>query len=285
MAADPQTAAEYDDRTTAAVKSVLVEIGQILGSFRGRFVVIGGAVPWLLLDSDDMRHVGILDIDLSLHAEALGDGAYATLVEALLSNGYRQGEGLRRFQLVRRVPANDGGPPVNVVVDFLMPRDAEIARNIPPLITDFAVQRASGADLALRFHQILVLDGPMPNGGRNRVEIAVASIPAFLAMKGFAIHGRHKQKHAYDIYFSVRNYPGGFSALAEACRPLLAWADAEAGFRHVAEKFDTVEGYGPTCVRRVVEASHILGERTAAQWQRDAFGQVQAWLGALGFRE
>ena len=46
---EPQSAAEYDDRTTAAVKSVLIEIGQILGSFKGKFAIIGGAVPWLLL--------------------------------------------------------------------------------------------------------------------------------------------------------------------------------------------------------------------------------------------
>jgi len=41
---EPQSAAEYDDRTTAAVKSVLIEIGQILGSFKGKFAIIGGAV-------------------------------------------------------------------------------------------------------------------------------------------------------------------------------------------------------------------------------------------------
>ena len=37
---EPQSANDYDDRTTAAVKSVLVEIGQILGSFKGKFAVI-----------------------------------------------------------------------------------------------------------------------------------------------------------------------------------------------------------------------------------------------------
>jgi hypothetical protein len=42
---EPQSAADYDDRTTAAVKSVLIEIGQILGSFQEKFAVIGGAVP------------------------------------------------------------------------------------------------------------------------------------------------------------------------------------------------------------------------------------------------
>ena len=44
---EPQYASDYDDRTTAAVKSVLIEIGQILGSYKGKFAVIGGAVPWL----------------------------------------------------------------------------------------------------------------------------------------------------------------------------------------------------------------------------------------------
>ncbi len=46
---EPQSAADYDDRTTAAVKTVLVEMGQILGSFKGKFAIVGGAVPWLLL--------------------------------------------------------------------------------------------------------------------------------------------------------------------------------------------------------------------------------------------
>jgi hypothetical protein len=117
---------DYDDRTTTAVKSVLVEIGQILGSFRGKFAVIGGAVPWLLLDNEEMRHVGSVDVDLSLDAEALGDGEYATLVNALMEHGYEQRTGiLRRFQLVRTVPATDGGEPIDIVVDFLMPRDRD----------------------------------------------------------------------------------------------------------------------------------------------------------------
>lgn len=77
---EPQSAAEYDDRTTAAVKSVLIEIGQILGSFKGKFAIIGGAVPWLLLANEDMPHVGTLDVDVGLDAEALGDGEYATLI-------------------------------------------------------------------------------------------------------------------------------------------------------------------------------------------------------------
>ena len=52
---EPRSANDYDDRTTAAVKCVLVEIGQILGSFEGKFAVVGGAVPWLLLEEAEIR--------------------------------------------------------------------------------------------------------------------------------------------------------------------------------------------------------------------------------------
>ena len=282
---EPQSAADYDDRTTAAVKTVLVEIGQILGSFKGKFAIVGGAVPWLLLGNEDMPHVGTLDVDVGLDAEALGDGEYATLINALRSHGYRQREGLRRFQLVRQVPNQDGGAAIDIIVDFLMPRDAEIVKNIPPLISDFAVQRADGADLAMRFYQLVAISAPMPAGGTNRVEIAVCSIPALLAMKGHAVEGRYKQKDAYDIYYCVRNYPGGTEALAEACRPLLDHPSGVAGFGFIAAKFDTPDGFGPTCVRRFVEDTKLLGERSPEQWQQDAFGQVDAWLRALGLRQ
>lgn len=281
---EPQSAADYDDRTTAAVKTVLIEMGQILGSFRGKFAVVGGAVPWLLLGNEDMPHVGTLDVDVGLDAESLGDGEYATLIDALRDHGYQRRAELRRFQLVRQVPTRDGGASIDIIVDFLMPRDAEIVNNSPPLISDFAVQRADGADLAMRFYQFVAIAGPMPEGGMNRVEIAVCSIPALLAMKGHAVEGRYKQKDAYDIYYCIRNDPGGPEALAEECRPLLEHASGVQGYGFIAGKFDSVDGFGPTCVRRFVEDTNVLGDRSPDQWQQDAFGQVDAWLRALGLR-
>ncbi|WP_426424200.1 hypothetical protein [Bradyrhizobium genosp. A] len=280
---EPQSAADYEERTTAAVKSVLIEMGQILGSFKGKFAIIGGAVPWLLLENEDMAHVGTLDIDIALDAAALKDDAeYKALIESLMENGYDQRTELKKFQLVRQVDPNDGGPPIDVIVDFLMPRHVELTKNKPALIENFAVQRADGADLALQFYQMVAIDGSMPAGGKNRVEIAIASIPALLAMKGYAIQNRHKQKDAYDIYYCIRNYPGGPQALAADCKPLLELAEGKQGYAHIAGKFDKEDAYGPTSVRKFVEETHLLGDRTPDQWQQDAFGQVQAWLKALG---
>ncbi|RWG87200.1 nucleotidyl transferase AbiEii/AbiGii toxin family protein [Mesorhizobium sp.] len=285
VAPEAQSAAEYDDRTTQAVKSVLLEIGQILGSFKGKFAVIGGAVPWLLLENEEMRHVGTLDVDLGLDAEALGDGEYAKLVESLMENGYKQSDELRAFQLVRNVPAKDGGEAIDVVVDFLRPIDAKIVKNRPPIIEKFAVQRADGAELALRFYQYVAITGDMPGGGTNQVKIAVASIPALLAMKGFAIQNRLKRKDAYDIYYCVRNYGGGVEALAKDCEPVFAVKEGHEGFEYINGKFDKVDGFGPTSVRQFVEETNLLGERTPDQWQQDAFGQVDALMQVLGLRK
>jgi len=181
---DLQSANQYSDRTSAAVRSVLVEIGQTLGSYRGKFAVIGGAVPWLLLDNSEMRHVGTADIDLSLDAEALAeDEQYAGLVESLRGQGYETREELKNFRMVRTIDPKDGGPLIEIVVDFLRPHDAVITKNKPPITPDFATQRAFGADLATRFYQMVAIEGDMPQGGKNTVQIAVASIPALLAMK------------------------------------------------------------------------------------------------------
>lgn len=166
-----------------------------------------------------------------------------------------------------------------------MPRDAKFVKNTPPLINDFAVQKADGAELAIRFCQMVAISGPMPAGGTNCVEVAVCSIPALLAMKGYALEGRYKQKDAYDIYYSIRNYPGGIGALAEACRPILDHPSGTEGYRYIAQKFDTVGGHGPTCVRNFVADTRILGDRTLDQWQQDAFGQVDQLLRLLGLRQ
>lgn len=149
-----------------------------------------------------------------------------------------------------------------------MPRDAVIEKTRPPIIEDFAVQRADGADLALHFNELVAVRDTMPSGGTNQVEIAVCSIPALLAMKGYALNGRYKQKDAYDIYYCVRNYPGGILSLADACKPLLSHKSGKQGYDFVNAKFDKADGFGPTCVRKFVEDSKILGERTADQWQQ-----------------
>jgi len=286
---EPQSAADYDDRSTEAVKSVLIEIGQILGSYKGKFVVVGGLIPWLLQNDEEMPHVGTIDIDLGLDPSALADGEYANLIELLKGHGYRQRDDLnpdlKPFQLVRELSQENGSSPIEVVVDFLMQRNVKVFKNRPPLVEDFRVQEVNGADLAIRLAEDFRLNGTMPGGGTNTVTISVCSIPAFLVMKGFAVQMRHKQKDAYDIYYVIRNYSGGIPTLAEACRPVLEDPEGREGYGYIDGKFGAFDDYGPTSVRKFVEETDVLQERTPDQWQQDAFGVVDQWLKQLGLRE
>ena len=282
---EPDIARDYSERDVRAVYSALIELGQVLGIWRSKFVIVGGAVPWLLLNKGKPKHIGTLDIDIDLDPAALADGEYATLVEALEKNGYERGkEGLRPFQLRRWVKV-DGGEPVGVLVDLLMPRGAKGDQNEEKLVEGLRVQGADGGDVALAHHVTRKFEGTMPDGRLNEVELLVATIPALLVMKGYALVGRGKKKDAYDIYYSVRNYDGGPAVLAAECAKLLKNNEARAGYEHIAGKFRHAEDFGPRTVRLFLEESAALGEMTPQQVQTDAFMQISTWLRELGLNK
>lgn len=278
----PDIARDYDARGSAAAYSVLIELGQVLGAYRQKFVIVGGAVPWLLMPNVRPSHIGTLDVDLNLSPEALSAGEYATLIESLETAGYERGvDDLKPFQLRRWVHL-DEGEPIAILIDLMMPDDAKTRKNRPPLVDGLRVIEASGGRVALDHNVVRHIEGRMPDGRNNSVDLLVASIPAFLVMKGYALIGRDKKKDAYDIYFSVRNFDGGPIALAEACKELLADESVTTGYRNIAGKFQHEDDFGPQTVKAFLAESDALGEMTAEQIQVDAFMQVRAWLRALG---
>ena len=282
---EPDIARDYQERDVKAAYSVLIELGQVLGAWRDKFVIVGGAVPWLLLGEARPKHIGTLDIDLDLNPDALADGEYASLVEALEKKDYERGkEGLKPFQLRRWVKV-DAGEPVGVLVDLLMPRGARGDQNEDKLVEGLRVLGAHGGDVALTQNTAKKFEGRMPDGRTNEVELLVATIPALLVMKGYALVGRDKKKDAYDIYFSVRNFVGGPAALAAECAKLLGDEVARKGYEHIAGKFRHAGDFGPKTVRLFLEESAALGEMTPEQVQTDAFMQVSDLLKRIGFQK
>jgi hypothetical protein len=88
----------------------------------------------------------------------------------------------------------------------------------------------------------------------------------------------------YDTTAAVRSVLIEVGQILGAFKGKFVHPSAVHGYGFIAEKFDSVESYGPTCVRKFVEQTAILGDRSPEQWQQDAFGQVDAWLRALGLR-
>ena len=284
---EPMNAGDYQDRDIKAVFVALIELGQILKPFEKSYVIIGGSVPWLLLDQGRPPHLGTLDIDIGLNPENLDDGQYATLVETLERAGYRRDfPSSKPFQLQKLVGLHDGGVPVPVIVDLLAPKGVKLKGNKPQLVQGLRVLQVDGCGLALRSHTTKEIRGTMPDGRPNMVELPISSIPALLVMKGYALCGRDKMKDAYDIYYSVRNYPGGAAKLGEDCRPLLEDPIAAEGFRLLASKFREREDFGPATVRKLLEeAASEFRDMEPEQIQTDAFGQVSAFLRALEIPE
>jgi hypothetical protein len=158
---------------------VLIEIGQVLGAHKDAVVLIGGSVPALLLPDAAPAHIGSLDIDLNLDTEKLADHGYAELVEKLERANYlRNVEDLKPFQLKRIVDLADGGEPVAVIVDLLMPRGAKTKKHRPEYVQGLRVQEIDGGHVALRHNLKVMLTGTMPDKRPNKVDLLVATIPA-----------------------------------------------------------------------------------------------------------
>jgi hypothetical protein len=208
------------------------------------------------------------------------------LVKTLERAGYdRDIEGLKPFQFLKLVDIHDGGDPVPVIVDLLAPKDVKLKGSKPQLVEGLRVQQVDGCGVALRNHTNKEIKGNMPDGRPNTVELPIASIPALLVMKGYALCGRDKMKDAYDIYYSVRNYPGGAAKLGDDCKPLLEDPIAVEGFRLLASKFTGREDFGPATVRKFLEeAAPEFTDMEPEQIQTDAFGQVDAFLRVLRIR-
>jgi len=73
---NPAKSPNYKDRQVEAARSVLIDVGQVLHSFRDAIVVVGGWVPDLLLPNAKPEHIGSIDVDLALDAAKLNDGRY-----------------------------------------------------------------------------------------------------------------------------------------------------------------------------------------------------------------
>lgn len=123
------------------------------------------------------------------------------------------------------------------------------------------------------------IDGTLPDGARDSAVIRIAAIIPFLAMKGMAMAGPLKEKDAWDVYYCVRNFPGGSEALAAEFKPHLRNSLIREGFQHIAEKFDSPEHFGP---RSVAAFNEVVDPEERAIMQRDAYERVQDMLRRLG---
>ncbi|BDU71569.1 nucleotidyl transferase AbiEii/AbiGii toxin family protein [Mesoterricola silvestris] len=252
----------------------MTELWQVLGEYRDAMVLIGGWVPDLLLPKAVPPHTGSLDVDVLLDPGPLRDeDRYAELVMLLKGRDYQETD--KPFKLAKTVQVDDGEP-IRVEVDFLLPRKPKTKRG--KVMPDFRAIEADGARFALGHRQALTFQGRMPDGRQNTITIQVASLPAFIVMKAYALDGRDKPKDAYDLYFCLKNSIEGPKGLAEILRADLKNPEVQRALEILTSKFSTPDDYGPSSVAMFLDPEDPDERRFVA---RDAYALMKAFLEAL----
>ena len=213
----PTTAAGYPPDQVARVKSTCLYLATKLGDLMDELVVIGGLVPSLLIDQDNLPesvppHVGTLDLDLGIAFVLVGEERYKVVAERLRTAGFKPDENEAGKPTRQRWIISD--PPVTV--DFLIEPEGEQFKPgaLFPLERDWAAIIAPGLHLAFQDYRIVTLDGVTVTGERARREIHVCDAGAYVVLKALAFRIRGENKDAYDLFYLLRNYGDGVKDVA-----------------------------------------------------------------------
>jgi len=93
-----------------------------------------------------------------------------------------------------------------------------------------------------------------------------------------ALWERYKEKHAYDIYFTILHYPRGLQGLIKVFEPFKSNKLVREGLSKIRAKFRDVNAPGPVWV---VSFEEIDDEEEKERIKRDVFERVNAFLDAL----
>lgn len=281
--ADVRASTDYNLETVSSSLSALVELFTVLGSYRGRMVLVGGWAPYFLLKEhrhrvDDFRHVGSIDTDLVLDPAIADEDTYGSIVELIQARGYvmrtgRTGEPIP-WSFAKAFTRK--GREIPVQVDFMVPRAAKDDRRRTGRVQpDLRARLTAGAEIVFkdRFRRRITAD--LPGGGKKTVDVWVAGLASILALKGRALGERFKEKDAYDIYAVVAHCEGGPGFAAEAVKPYLGEAAVKDGLARIREAFSDRTANGPAWVANFLGA---VEGRARERALTDAYMSVHEFL-------
>jgi hypothetical protein len=257
-----------------------VEVAHVLGEYADHIVLVGGWVPKFTVDNEEDPHVGSMDIDLALDHRRIDDEGYRTIEQLLVDRGYRED---RQQPFIFRKAVSVRGGEYTVELDLLAGEYGGTGkRHRTQRVQDARPRKARGCDLAFDLFTTVRVEAELPEGGRDSVQLKVASVVPFFTMKGMALAGRLKEKDAYDIYYCLLNYEQGREALVEQFRPHVSHGLVREGLLKMRDKFGSPRDVGPVFVADFLEETDP-DERDLLQ--RDAYERVAYLIDGLGLTD
>ncbi|MCK4266221.1 MAG: hypothetical protein KAX31_03000 [Thermoplasmata archaeon] len=276
---------DYSEGLTSASLSALVELAVTLKSYRDSIVLVGGWVPYFLIDEfgrGNFRHVGSIDIDLAVNPEEIDADAYASIVDMIERRGYknrldREGNPLM-FSFNKPVPSPIDHKEYIISVDFLTMASPESGRHRHRTIQPGLPARiAGGCELAFSHNIDRELSGMLPGDGEAIESIKMLDIAGCIGMKGIVLGERYKEKDAYDIYSVIGYCLNSPTAVAENIRPHLEDQIMNDGIESIKQKFRDIHAEGPSWTANFLSLDPEVKKREQAA----AFVTVQEFLEAL----
>lgn len=271
---DLHSSIDYSGGQREAAHRILVELCSLFAQYQDDIRVIGGWVPDLLFP--DQGHVGSVDVDMLINHLTLQDEGYQTMARILLSNGYMEHPD-KYFSFIKQVVINDVS--FDVDVDILAGMYSGTRRGKRSQhVQGLKAMKATGGDFAFKFEPRQVkLEATRPDGAIDIARVNVIALVPYFVMKTAAM-GRGKAKDAYDLYFSIKQYPGGVKQLALEFSGLSETPIVREMKTKLSEKFASVDHAGPVDIANFMDLSD---DQEINMIRRDAFEQVQALLSSI----
>ena len=250
----PSTADGYDPAQSAHVRAACLYAATKLGDLLKEIVVVGGLVPYLLVDQENLpagsdSHSGTMDLDMGLALAVMNEKRYRQLGEKLRDAGFRaevNEKGNLRLQ-TWVLP----GPPT-VKVDFLIPPTDDTAdgQRLLHIEPDLAAIVTPGLDLAFKDQRRREMSGRVPSGAFATRCVPVCGPGAFTVLKALAFGNRTENKDAYDLFYVWRGV--GVGDVAECLAALKPSRFVDEALSVIERDFCHHDGPGPVGTARFV---------------------------------
>ena len=278
MISKPSTSDGYVIEQLDFVRRTCLYMATRLGDLSDEIVVVGGLVPYLLVDQEDLpsgldAHAGTMDLDLGLALAILDHERYRELGRRLRDAGF---EPEVNDQGNRRLQTWTVAMPHPVTVDFLIPPTRETDEGSARLHieSDLAAIVTPGLELAFKDRRWKELTGRLPSGAWATRKVPVCGPGAFTVLKALAFGNRAENKDAYDLFYVWSGV--GVPYVAESLVPLQPNPDIDRALSVIERDFCNHDGPGP------IATAQFITQGLDDNVQADVVGHARGLLRSMG---
>ena len=278
VAPKPSSGDEYGAEQLGVVRRSCLHLATKLGDLLDEIVVVGGLVPYLLIDQENLPsglepHAGTMDLDMGLALAILNRERYRELAVRLRDAGFEpelNEQGNRRLQTwIARAPQL-------VRVDFLIPPASEPDEGgaLLHIEADLAAIVTPGLELAFKDQCRKELSGETLDGARATRSIPVCGPGAFTVLKALAFGNRAENKDAYDLFYVWSGV--GVAKVAAGLAPMQDSAYVDHALQIIERDFGDHDGLGP------IGTAQFITQGRNDNVQADVVGRAHELLRLLG---